>query len=335
MSENTSGRSAARDCGLDNLRFFLIFTVVFAHLLEVSGTFDGREMMYQVIYSFHMPAFLFLLGYNARFSIRRIVFRWAIPYAVFQTLYIVFRNLVLKDGADFQYVVPYWILWYMLVGLFYQALLPLFDRLKGRAQGAAVFCAYVVSIASGYAPFLGYWLSLSRFFVFLPWFLLGRLIRTNGGLDRLRAGKKAAASLGALSAMGIIASAAFLKWATLPNELLYGSVSYSACGAFAWMRLAVSVCALFWMYFLFVFIRPFINKNIPLLTAIGQNTLPVFLLHGLIVKAFTLWNGAFPLSLPGVFLISAALLTLLGNRALSKAVYFIGLMWTEKLWGGV
>ena len=51
-----------RDYSLDNVRFVLIFSVVFAHLLEVCTPFKGSSLIYKIIYSFHMPAFVFLFG---------------------------------------------------------------------------------------------------------------------------------------------------------------------------------------------------------------------------------------------------------------------------------
>ena len=56
-----------RDYSLDNVRFVLIFSVVFAHLLEVCEPFTGSWLIYKFIYSFHMPAFIFLFGYNVKY----------------------------------------------------------------------------------------------------------------------------------------------------------------------------------------------------------------------------------------------------------------------------
>ena len=53
-----------RDYGFDNSKLILIILVVFAHLLEISTKNYGAKCdIYRVIYSFHMPAFVFLTGY--------------------------------------------------------------------------------------------------------------------------------------------------------------------------------------------------------------------------------------------------------------------------------
>lgn len=58
-------QSPSRDYGMDNLRALLILFAVFGHLLE---TLDGNGLtvdIYRIIYSFHMPAFVFIMGYFA------------------------------------------------------------------------------------------------------------------------------------------------------------------------------------------------------------------------------------------------------------------------------
>ena len=43
-----------RNNRMDNIKFFLIFCVVFGHMLELVDT----GVWYKIIYSFHMPAFI-------------------------------------------------------------------------------------------------------------------------------------------------------------------------------------------------------------------------------------------------------------------------------------
>jgi len=56
-----SSSAATRNYSLDNIRFFLIFTVVFGHILEVCDQFAGSWLVYNFIYTFHMPAFIFFV----------------------------------------------------------------------------------------------------------------------------------------------------------------------------------------------------------------------------------------------------------------------------------
>ena len=54
-----------RNYKMDNIKAFLIFLVVLGHLLElVPG--QKSEWLYYVIYTFHMPAFVYITGYFSR-----------------------------------------------------------------------------------------------------------------------------------------------------------------------------------------------------------------------------------------------------------------------------
>lgn len=48
-----------RSSRFDNLRALLILLVVFGHCQELIQ----KNLLYRVIYSFHVPAFIFLSGY--------------------------------------------------------------------------------------------------------------------------------------------------------------------------------------------------------------------------------------------------------------------------------
>lgn len=128
----------------------------------------------------------------------------------------------------------------------------------------------------------------------------------------------------------MLLSVPFLYHTNLPNGLLYGSFSYSSCESSLLMRLAIAIISLSWILFLFMGIKPFLNKRIVFITGIGANTWPVFLLHGFFVKAIPVyWPGL--LNSPWrVVLCSCAILMLTGNKALKKVIYCICFSWLEK-----
>lgn len=320
-----------RDYSLDNIRCFLIFTVVFAHLLEVCNPFVGSTYIYQFIYTFHMPALIFLFGYNVNYSPKRIVYRWCIPYVIFQSFYIIFSRVVLKTPMAFQYTTPYWLLWYMLVCIFYQLLLPLFDTTDKRRQIIAFLCVSVISLLIGFENYVGYYMSLSRFFVFQPWFLLGYYCKKNRILDSLSVRNKTYFFIALMSAVIILLSVPFLFYEKLPNGLLNGSFSYSGCGSTMWMRAGVSLISFSWILFLFVAAKPYLNKKLPFLTRIGQNTWPIFLLHGFLVKAIPIYCPNLLSSPWRVLLLSCAILVLMGNKMFDRAIYYACFSWLEKL----
>ena len=56
-----------REYRFDNAKFILILLVVFGHILE---HFQGRYVpgIYRTVYLFHMPMFIFISGYFAKFD---------------------------------------------------------------------------------------------------------------------------------------------------------------------------------------------------------------------------------------------------------------------------
>lgn len=297
---------------MDNLRFLLIFLVVFAHFLEVCKDFHGRELLYQVIYSFHMPAFLFLFGYFAKFSPKRILFRWCIPYVLFQTIYLLFERYVLGWNTGLQYTTPYWILWYMLVCIFYQLLIPLFDTENKRRQTLAVIVSIILALGVGFVDAIGYPLSLSRFFVFLPWFLLGFYCKKNKMMQKVKTPVYFIFSI-----IVVVASVFFLYFADVSNGLLYGSYSYAKCGGTLGLRAILMLISLAWIVCLLSGFQLVFNRRIPLVTNIGQNTWPIFLLHGFLVKALPVFGGLW-----WALIATIVMLLLFGNRFFQKLLSF-------------
>lgn len=53
-----------REIKLDNFKGILIFLVVLGHIVGVSK--EGVENIVNYIYSFHMPAFVFISGYFSK-----------------------------------------------------------------------------------------------------------------------------------------------------------------------------------------------------------------------------------------------------------------------------
>ena len=320
--------SPARDYSLDNVRFVLIFSVVFAHLLEVCAPFKGSWLIYKFIYTFHMPAFIFLFGYNAKYSPRKIVYRWCIPYAIFQCAYILFVNIILNANTEFQFTTPYWLLWYMLVCIYYQLLLPLLDKGDKGRQIGIILCGFVISLLIGYEKSVGYYMSLSRFFVFQPWFILGYYCKKNNLLERLSFQPKRRVLVLFASAAIFAVLSPFVG--AIPNGLLYGSLPYSGCEGALWMRGMAMIMSFSAILFLCIGMRPYLSRKLFLITNIGQNTWPIFLLHGFVVKAVPAYFPYLVGSPWCVVLLSCAIVLFAGNKLCNKTVNYICFSWLEQ-----
>lgn len=294
----------------DTIKAFLMFCVVFAHLQNLfSGSLS--ESIYRTIYIFHMPAFIFITGRFARFSPRKILTRQILLYAVFQVLYITGDHLIRGDPWELQFTTPRWILWYLVACAFWLFLLPLLDTEKPARMAAALALSIALALAAGYWERLGFWLSLSRVVVFLPFFLLGLYW---GKLESRHPSEKALRTAGA--AAGVLAAG--LSWLLLrlnvSRGLLYGALSYAECGGSPALRALQLAAASCWIAAL-VCLAP--QGKIPLVTTVGQNTLQIFLLHGFLVRIigrYQLLSGPSEYrNLLWTLILTLCLLALLGN----------------------
>lgn len=158
----------------DNLKFILIFLVVFGHFIH-NYTNDSMitEKLYTYIYSFHMPTFLFISGLFSKKVIHaknyRKCFEFFILY-VFTKLCIFISKLITDGEYSLSLLDEDSVPWYafalmafFLMTMFLQQLHPVY---------LFVF-AIVMGCISGYDEDINDFFVSSRIIVFYPFFLAG------------------------------------------------------------------------------------------------------------------------------------------------------------------
>lgn len=294
-----------RDNRFDNLKAFLIFSVVLCHLFELfSSTLKYR--IYIFIYAFHMPLFIFISGYFAKFDIKNILTKLLYPYVIFQIIYCLFT------GNKIQFLTPHWILWYLMCLILWSLTL----KFVSKKPYLALILSIVLAILSGYIEQIEKPLSLARFFSFYPFFIMGYISRSK----KLSFDFKGKSVVGALF---LILSFALTK-AVLPyikTSWFYHSESYSASGETALFRVILMAIALLWC-FGFLLVAP--KKKLPVITDTGRYSICVFLLHGLVVQGFKLYKNPFVFSEAQNLLlaisVSVILTVVFGNKFVFKAL---------------
>ena len=166
-----------RDGYWDSLKFILIFLVVFGHIIE-PFTEDSvcLRSIWNMIYSFHMPLFLFISG---RFSLIRDKTRYKKSILRLLESYLVFQ--VIRTGVDYWpgfplnpafFVYPKDVLWYLLaLALYRLAILIMPSRFKTHPRMLLLGSVFI-GLFGGFIP-VQYFLSLQRVICFLPFFILG------------------------------------------------------------------------------------------------------------------------------------------------------------------
>ncbi len=271
-----------RNYRFDNIKFILITLVVFGHFLEL---IDGQaaDNLYRVIYLFHIPAFIFITGYFAKFNPSKILFSFIVPYVLLQILYLVFHAFVIseKSTVTLQITKPYWLLWYLMTVTFYYLLIPFFETKNKRKQIMIVAAAIFVSLLSGFDKNIGYFLSLSRFFTFLPFFLTGYYFGQNNRQKKKTDTNISSHMLLSMAVIGVIISIFYIVNSPIRYQVLYGSYSYEAMNYGPGIKLLLAVFAFSWIVLL---LHAIPNRKIIGISVIGKNTLPVYVLHGFLVK---------------------------------------------------
>lgn len=102
---------------IDNIKFVLIFFVVFGHLIE--RYMEGNYILmgiYIFIYTFHMPLFIFisgLLSKNINKSRKFLLRKLLIPYIVLNIIWYSLAYLYTKE-TYIPVIYPGWTLWFLL-----------------------------------------------------------------------------------------------------------------------------------------------------------------------------------------------------------------------------
>lgn len=140
-----------RDVRIDNCKGMLIFLVVFGHLLELCNAGRLGNITYKLIYIFHMPAFIFLMGWVSKPSAKRVIKSIGL-YIVFRIMYFVFNCTINGYPMKFYFSSrPYWLLWFTLVEIYYSVLCVIIN--KYRVNINVLFC---------YQLQYPYWLGMYR-----------------------------------------------------------------------------------------------------------------------------------------------------------------------------
>lgn len=316
-----SGKTVdSRDYRYDNIKFILIVLVVCGHLLEL---FKGADALYKFIYSFHMPVFIFVTGRFAKFDIKKILCKLVVPYFIFQILYLIFDATVLKQKTPkIQFTTPYWLLWYLFaIIIYYIVVFVLPKKVNNALSLGIIVVAFLAGILIGYVEKAGYYLSVSRIVVFFPFFLLGYYSREFEDDKRLSDILSKKWLVIAEVILAVSGSLLIIKQ-KIPNKILYGSYSYETGKGQWWMRLLIYIVALFWIG---VFTNIVSGRKLTVITSYGQNTLPIFLMHGFVVKLlkrYDFFKYGLYMNMLFVCIITAVVVLLFGYPWIKAALGF-------------
>ena len=153
------------------MKFLLIVLVVFDHSLEEISLEHNYAIIRAWIYSFHMPAFIFISGYFSKHvrkngGVRKTIINCAIPYFIFNTIFVLWTEKTLAINI----LTPRYIFGDLFSLLIWRLLI---DDLKG-IRGILIL-SIILGLYIGGIHTADRFLAIFRTIVFFLYFLLGAL----------------------------------------------------------------------------------------------------------------------------------------------------------------
>ena len=275
------GKTTTRIWFFDNMKAILIFFVVWGHVLQSNRI----PFLYQFIYLFHMPLFAFCSGYLAKYNPKKILTDMIYPYMTFQMLYVVFDRVYLGKDTAIGFTRPVWIMWYMLALIAWHLLLPLIEvSIKSNRGIVITICTVLaIGVAAGFDRKIGYFLSVSRIFYFLPFFVIGFCIKNAMSAEKFLnvTSKWYVKCVSGVLTLGILIGLYFFH-DKIDAKWLYGAYSYSENkeGYFYTTRMAIYLCT----FIISIFVISIMPRGKIFFSYVGQRCIQVYLLHAFVIR---------------------------------------------------
>ncbi|MDQ1019510.1 fucose 4-O-acetylase-like acetyltransferase [Streptomyces afghaniensis] len=316
-----------RDAFFDNAKYLAIVLVAMGHAWEpLKGDSRVLEAAYQVVYAFHMPAFIIISGYFSRsFDMRpdrlkRLITGVAVPYIVFETAYPLFKRFIDNDPhQEISLLDPWYLTWFLCALFVWRLTTPIWKMARWPLP-LALGLAMVATVS----PEIGDDLDLQRVLQFLPFFVLGLVMKPEHfHMVRRRSVR--------IASVPVFAAALAFSWWAVPRmntAWFYHRDAAQELGAPWWtgpvMVLAMFGCSLVLTTCFFAWVP----RRHMWFTALGAGTLYGYLLHGFLVKAGD-YQGWFepawmhqPLGEIAVTLAAAAVVTVLCTKPVRRVFRF-------------
>jgi len=262
----------------------LVLLVVGGHAWTLLPKNGLNDQLYDFLYAWHVPAFVFVTGYLSRsftYAPRRLwqlVRTVVVPYVIFECAIALFRIYVGGEKLEDLFRDPHWPMWYLSALFFWRLLTPVFVRISRVSTGVAVGVAVATSLVAGL--YAGDTLDLARVLGLLPFFVLG-LVSTPDRLERLREPwvRNAALLVFLAIAVGSTWTDTLARTEWLYYRSQYGELDVGDGRAILTRSVLLVVGALgAWSFLALV---PRVNGWF---TRMGAATLVVYLFHGFVIK---------------------------------------------------
>ncbi|AJC96558.1 acyltransferase family protein [Staphylococcus hyicus] len=271
-----------RDAFFDNARALLIFLVVFGHLIQpYTDAHPAVNALYLTIYSFHMPAFLFISGYFSK-NVGRVGYLEKVgkkllgPYLIFFTFFSIYYFISGKNSSiDLDPFDPVFALWFLLTLFCFNVIIVIVKNYKWTY---VLPIAILIAVLAGFSSNIDGYLSWSRTLVFFPIFYIGYILGEN--FSKIIRWKK----LVPLSFFTLFTFFIVYYIHPIDSSWLLGSSPYANTSGWNVLLSPLKRLTLYLIIFttLFAFLN-LVPQQRQKWTYIGSRTMYVYLLHGLFI----------------------------------------------------
>lgn len=284
----------------DNMKAFLILLVVIGHM-TTDYVSDARIVRWITlwIYSFHMPAFIFISGLmHKRYiseekSLKGIKgetrLRWDKVWGFFFCAYglkifLQFTRTLMGQNPNWHWIEEPGIPWYLFVMAEYEVLFYLMRNIDEKVKPwIVILVAFAASAAVGYFPVIGDTFCLSRMINFLPIYAIGYYLDMKTVLTWFN--NKWMSMAGGVIIITSLIICKFGKWGWYGwRKWFTGRRSYEFLQEFFenaiedgwWIRILVWIVALM-LTFAILALTP--DRDLGFITVMGARTLQVYFWH--------------------------------------------------------
>ena len=273
-----STTTKSRDYLFDNYKAFLVVLVVLGHFIE--PCYRNNSALYTLkwfIFSFHMPAFIFISGYFSKreLPLSVLIKKLAVPYLVYQFCYYLLYIVILGESTSYNPILPKFSLWYLMALFVWRALTPYVKKIPYYTP-----LSIVAGLFIGCVDMQSNFLSIPRILVYFPFFLAGINFDRNI-LEKFRSPRWRLLSAAAITAFTVL-----LSWEPVrtmyPVKIFYGRYNYEFLHQTMLEGIFVRLICYgigFFMTFAFMIL---ITERKTCYSYIGGRTMAVYLFHGLI-----------------------------------------------------
>ncbi|WP_425584744.1 acyltransferase family protein [Streptomyces vastus] len=316
-----------RDAFFDNAKYLAIVLVAMGHAWEpLRDDSRAAAALYIAVYTFHMPAFIVISGYFSRSfdaspdRIRRLVTGIAVPYVLFEVAYTFFKRWA---GDDPTYPVslldPWYLTWFLVALFVWRLTTPLWKVVRWPLP-----LSLAIAALASISPDIGDDLDLQRVLQFLPFFVLGLLLKP----EHFQLVRRREVRL--LSVPVFAGALAIAYWAAprMNAAWFYRRDSAQELAAPGWTG-AVMTLALFGCSVILVAcFLAWVPRRKMWFTVLGAGTLYGYLLHGFLAQGSRFWDWYGPdwihqpLGEITVTLVAAAVITALCTPPVQRIFRF-------------